>query len=198
MKTTCMAMAVGALALTGTANADFIGLDLLDTPDIVSGFISVSFDAATDALIASGTAFELDLDGGAPLPITGGTFDLNASINDAGEVGGGDLSIGGMVGGFSGPSLLTGSLLDFGFADGGGMILEFLFTVEGGDLATEYGGVGAQFGVIMDLGDNYSGDWTQDLDVIASAVADAAPIPAPAGLALLGVAGVLGRRRRRR
>lgn len=133
---------------------------------------------------------------GAAEGIAGGSFTLNAVIDETGDASSGSLSIGGTVDVF-GPSLLDGVLVDFGFIDAGGMILEFLFSVTGGDLADEYGGINAEFGVILDTRDlGYSGDWTKDF-LLNGGVADTAAIPAPAGLALLGLAGLCGRRRRR-
>jgi uncharacterized protein (TIGR03382 family) len=95
--------------------------------------------------------------------------------------------------------------VDFGFMDGGGMLLEFLFQVDGGDLSGAYGGVGALFGVIMDVGGSgYDGDWSMSFDNLVgglpgtgSGVANTSPIPAPSALALAVIAGAWGRRRRR-
>jgi MYXO-CTERM domain-containing protein len=189
-------IAIACATAAPAASAALIGLDLLDSPDIASTFITTNYDGA-GGLTASGFASEYDDDGTLPAdPIAGGTFDLDATLTPTGMATAGSLTIGGSVGGF-GPSLLTGDLLDFGFLDAGGMILEFVFSVTGGDLAGAYGGLGAEFGVILDVRDGgYSGDWTQSFSTIAG-VADTAPVPGPAVAALFALAAVGARRRRR-
>lgn len=195
IRTSYALSAIACAVAAPAASAALIGLDLLDSPDIASTFITTTYDGA-GGLSASGFALEYDDDGTLPADlITGGTFDLEATLTPAGVATGGSLTIGGTVDVF-GPSLLTGDLLDFGFLDAGGMILEFVFSVSGGDLAGAYGGLGAEFGVILDVRDGgYSGDWTQSFTTIAG-VADTAPVPAPAAAALLALAAVSRRRRR--
>ncbi|MCA9290509.1 MAG: hypothetical protein KDA25_05240 [Phycisphaerales bacterium] len=198
MRFRVLSATVVATACVTTAQADFIGLDLLDTPDILAGFIDTSYDANTDAFLASGFALEIDFDGSPPSPIAAGSFLLTATINNVGDVLGGTLAVDGMVDGF-GPSLLTGSLDDIGWDDNGGTLLEFLFTVTGGMLAGDYGGNGSQFGVILNLGSGmYTGDWRDSFATTSSSgTADIAPIPGPGALAAFAVAGGLIRRRRR-
>ena len=90
-----------------------LNLTLLDTPDIVSSFIDVNYNAGTDTFTASGFALELDDDGSVPAEaITGGTFDLTAVIDGSGTLSSGSLSIGGTVAslGFNSGTLLTGNL----------------------------------------------------------------------------------------
>jgi MYXO-CTERM domain-containing protein len=196
---------VSVLALGASARASLIGLELLEAPDVFSGFIDVTYDAGSNAFEASGFALSyLDVVTNPAQNIGDGLFTLTASIDEQGDALGGSLSIEGNVAGL-GSSLLTGSLVDFGFSDAGGQILEFLFEVSGGDLSDAYGGQGALFGVIMDTGGaGYSGDWTQSFNNLlgglpgtGSGVADTSPIPAPSALALVAIAGACGRRRRR-
>ena len=191
----------------GQAQAAPLNLTLLDTPDIVSSFIDVSYDATTDAFTASGFAMELDDDGSVPAEaIDGGSFDLSATIDDSGALSSGTLTIGGEVAslGFTGGTLLTGDLTAFGFQDAGGDPLEFLFSVTGGDAADLYGGIGSIGGILLvnvfDVtGAVFPGDFTFDFDGDGSASSNVAPIPLPAavwmfGAGLLGLVGVARKR----
>lgn len=189
--------AVTVLTVAATTQADLIGLPLLDAPDLASGFLTSTYDAGPGFLTIDGFALEFDDDGSIPANlITGGVFNLDAVIDDSGEATAGSLAILGNVDGF-GPDLLRGNLVDFGFIDGGGQILEFLFEVTGGELDELYGGEGALFGVILDVNDvGYSGDWTESF-ALSNGVADTAPIPATGVLAVFaGLAFARGRRDR--
>ncbi|MHC4218561.1 MAG: hypothetical protein ACYSU7_08925 [Planctomycetota bacterium] len=189
-----------------SADANFLDLELRDAPDILSGFIDVTYDADSDQLIAQGFALSLD-DGLGPADnITGGTFEIAATIDEIGAAFAGTLDIGGEVTGF-GPSLLQADLIDFGFDPVGGVLLELLFTVTGGDLAQAYGGIGGLVGVILDIGGGgYSGDFTDSFDNLIGGtpgtglgVADTAPlIPGPPALALLLLSGLCRRQARER
>ena len=195
---------LGAFCVICTsAQAAPLNLTLLEFPDIVSGFIDVTYDAGTDSFGANGFAFELDDDGvGVPEAIADGSFNLSALINDSGLLASGTLDIGGTVAalGFSSGTLLTGNLNAFGFPNAGGDPLEFLFEVTGGDAAGLYGGVGSIGGIILSGGTGFTGDFTTDFSGSGTAVADVAPIPLPAavwlfGSGLLGLVGVSRRRR---
>ncbi len=193
--------------------AELIGITLDDFPDIASFFIDVVYDASVPGdngqLVADGFAIQYDPDGD-PVgdPIVNGTFDMFISINKlTGEADSGEITIGGDVNGF-GSTLITGVLDDFGFLDGGGNLLDALFTVTGGDLAPDWGGNGQSFGVILNVGgDGYTGDFSLSFDNLINGVpgtgrgiSDAAPVglPGPSALALLACAGLCGRHRRRR
>jgi hypothetical protein len=185
-----------SLLFSSGAQAAPLGLTLLDTPDIASSFITVGYNAGTDAFTASGFAFLLDDDGSVPPEdIVAGTFDLSASINASGnlDLSNGTLEIGGTVAslGFTGGTLLTGDLTAFGFPDLGGDPLEFLFTVTGGDAAGLYGGVGSIGGIILSGDTGFTGDFNNNFAGTGSAVADVAPpVPLPAAVWLFG-AGLL-------
>jgi hypothetical protein len=183
-------VAVLIMGMSSLAQAAPLNLTLNDFPDIVSSFIDVNYDAASDTFTASGFALELDDDGSVPAEaIAGGTFDLSATIDAAGNIAGGLLTIGGTVAslGFNSGTLLTGNLTAFGFPDLGGDPLEFLFDVTGGDAAGLYGSIG---GIILG-GTNFTGDFTKDFNGDGSAVANVAPVPLPAAVWLFGV-GLLG------
>lgn len=190
-------VALLTLGAGSQAQAALLGLTLLDTPDIVSDFIDVSYDASTDSFTANGFARELDDDGSVPAEaITDGTFNISATIDGSGSLTSGSLSIGGTVAslGFNSGTLLTGSLTAFGFLDSGGDPLEFLFDVTGGDAAGLYGSIG---GIILGA-TGFGGNFTSDFDNLVggvpgtgSAVANVAPVPLPAAIWLFG-AGLLG------
>ena len=200
----CLSLCVTSLP----AKADLLGLSLVDYPDIASGFIDVSYDAGLDEFTADGFAVTFNDDGvGAPVGIVAGTFFISASIDEDGNPVSGVLSIDGNVLGF-GPNLLTGTLSEFGFGNPpGGNIFEFLFDVDGGDLATSdfYGvpGSGAQVGVILDAnGGGFDGTFDVSFDNYGgvpgtgNGVADTAPlVPEPASLLLILAVGAFVRRR---
>ncbi len=195
------------LPLSGTATAAPLnggaGLELRPAPDTFSSFIDVAYDASTDALTADGFALELDADA-----IAGGTFDLDATVTDAGVLTSGSISIGGTIAsqGFNSGTLLTGTLTEIGFPDAGGNPLEFFFSVTGGDAASLYGGIGARGGIILSAmgGTGFAGDWTADWSTGTSFLSTAdvgTPIPSPTaaslGLGFLFMGGVVRPRRRR-
>ena len=127
----------GLFAPQAEASLDLI---LADSPDILSGYITVGYDHQTDRLNADGWA--LQLYDGSPTPhnISEGQFTLRAQINDSGELQpGGTLSITGTVvaAGFTSGILLTGTLTKLGYGDAG-EALEFLFDVTGGDAEPLY------------------------------------------------------------
>ena len=188
-------VAVFTLGAASQVQAAPLNLTLLDTPDIASSFISVGYNAGSDAFTASGFALELDDDGSVPPEtITDGAFDITASIDAAGALNlGGTLNINGTVAslGFNSGTLLTGSLTAFGFKDSGGEPLEFLFSVTGGDAAGLYGGVGSIGGIILSGDTGFTGDFNFDFTGDGTAVADVAPVPLPAAVWLFG-AGLLG------
>lgn len=197
-----------ALACCARAQAAFIPITLVPEPDILSGFIDVTYDAATDAFLARGFSQTYNPGGeGQDTNIVGSQlFEIRATIDESGTLlPGGTLVIEGSVLGFSGPFLLTADLTDFGFADNGGEILEFLMEITGGELEADYGGVGAVAGVIMDMGGNGYVDFTQSFDNLiggqagtGAGISDTAPIPGPSALAVLLAGCAFASRRRRR
>ncbi|MHC5005930.1 MAG: hypothetical protein ACYTGF_01075 [Planctomycetota bacterium] len=203
---TIVGAAAAVAACSGSGHASFIPLGLLDAPDVMAGFTDVTYDAGSDAFLATGFALEFDDGTGPAGTIFDGSFSITASIDETGAPGGGTLDIGGLVSGF-GLSLLTGTLLDFGFDDTGGTLLEFQFQVTGGDLAPQYGGPGAAVGVILDMGGGgYSGNFLEDFDNLIGGlpgtglgVADTGRlIPGPSAIALLAMVAARRRRRARR
>ena len=203
----CASLLIAALLMCASslAQASPLNLVLNPAPDISSAFITVDYDSTLDILTASGFAQQLETGGiGSPFLITGGSFDLAASVDDLGILTGGSLAIGGTVAGlgFNSGTLLTGSLSAIGFVDAGGDPLEFLFNVTGGDAASLYGGLG---GIILGS-TGFTGDWTSDFDGGAfNSVADVGVgvVPVPAALWLFGsgliaLLGLSGRNRQKR
>ncbi len=179
------------------SSAGLLNLELLDSPDIVSAFLDVSYDASGEQFSAVGSSFTIDDGLGPQININNGFFELLASVTNTGLVTGGTLALGGEVLGFgSSNPLLTGALVDFGWMDGGGDLFEFLFTVTGGDLATSayYGEPGAVVGVILtaEFGSGvFTGSFSEDFANGGGGFSNTAPIPEPAtiwlGMISLGV-----------
>lgn len=179
------------LAVAGPARAVPLDLTLADAGDIYAAYISVAYDPVIDALSVTGFPLTLDRDGlGVTLPITDGTFQINATINDSGVATAGTITIGGAVPalGVTGPSLLVGSLAAFGFAPEMGSPLEFVFMVTGGDLASLY----STAGVILTHG-GFGGSFGAEFGTSFGAIADTAPlaVPEPATFLLLAGGGAV-------
>ena len=190
-----------ALLFAGAAAATPLNLHLESHPDIASSFIDVTYDAGTDALVASGLAAALYPDNsGVFVDIIGGQFELAATVLSDGSATGGSLSITGSVPG-SGPSLLTGVLVDFGFHVAAGGPLEFIFQVTGGDLAPLYGGLGAAAAVILSE-TGFGGSFASDFDNLITGPGSSpgvsntgVPVPEPSSFMLMTL-GLLALRRR--
>jgi MYXO-CTERM domain-containing protein len=208
IRTTLLGAVISVLILAAPVRADLIGVQLLPFPDIASAFIDVSYNAATDQFVATGFATLFDDDGSMPpQDITpAGIFTITATVDGSGNATNGTLTISGTIPGLGiGGTLLTGALTQFGFLDGGGPVFDFLFSVTGGELADDYfQGVGTTVGVILSGVSGFNGNWgvswnnlVNGVPGTGSAVSDTALIPAPATLALLALAGLAARRRRR-
>ena len=136
---------------------------------------------------------EFDDDGiGTAASISDGLFDLIATIDAAGNLSAGTLSIMGDLG--SGlQTLLTGDLTAFGFPDpGDGDFLQFGFDVTGGSLAGLYGDSGGTMLWFAGFSGSFASDFTNDSWGFGGmGVSDTKSVPEPATM-LLMLAGLGG------
>jgi hypothetical protein len=199
-----------ALALSlfcAQANAALIGLTQ-STPDITSNSETVSYSVATHHLTISGFDSKLNLDGNmiTITPITAKVYTIEANLTSTGGFLSGSLVADGNVAsvGANTGVLLTGALSQFGFGTAADQQLEFKFTVTGGALAGQYGGLGSTFGVIATstgFSGNFTADWQNATPGNGNGLTDTFALPEPATMLVLLVgaaAGALRRRNRRR
>lgn len=207
MRSALVAAVAALLLIPAAVQAAPLGLVLNDYPDITSIFMDVSYNAGAQSMSANGFAATIDDDGVAPTTDFDdfGTFDILASIDNTGAPLGGSLAITGNLMSSIGVNgtLLTGTLVDFGWFGTDRDGFEFLFEVTGGLLATPgyYGVPGTLVGVIFDSGENvFNGDFGNSFASSGSGFgySDTAPIPEPAAISLLFAAAFLSRRPRNR
>ncbi len=200
-----------AVVVPSTTSAATLGLNLL-FPDVASGIIDVVYDAGSDNLSLTGISLQLDEAGGGFLDLDVlGVFAISVEIDSSGLLvanPGNQISVTGEIGAFTSGTLIDGDITAFGFVgDSSGMVLEFAFTVTGGDLATV--GDFATFGVggsIVGTGSNTFVNWNSswnnlifDIPSTGSATSDTAPTPEPSTALLLwgGIVALAVRSRRR-
>lgn len=125
------------------------------------------------SLVITATPLTMTLvSGGTPDFVIGGTLTITALIDTGGNFStsttGDDVIITGVAGAFGSP-LLTGTLTNYGIADFGATDrVEFTFTVTGGSLATDFGGVGTEGGIITTMENStytgsFASNWTCDV-----------------------------------
>ncbi len=193
--------------------------ELQPFPDLDSGYIDITYNALTDAFVASGFGLTIDDDGEGGVinfDVMGSSV-ITAIIDETGTFVSGDLSIGGQVlgAGASGP-LLTGTLTNFGYAFfdtansmSDSAVLEWQFGITGGDLADLFGGIDGFVGVIFSSVSFTSGSitetqFTANFDNnygfagLGMATSTTAPNPEPATLGMLVFGVIVSRLRRRR
>lgn len=179
-------------------------------PDLTGSFMGVSYDAGSDAFVASGWTTDYSIsdghggvtDVGVSIP---DSYLLSATINHSGFLTDGTLTINGAVGdGDTSVPLLTANLVTgaagtaFGYGDGDNNLFQFRFTVTGGSLESAFGGSDTAGGVILDAwfdagsGDHpFTGSWNSSFDSNGSSVGDidsfAVPEPTTDGCFLLGL-----------
>ncbi len=210
---TLVAVAIAVSAFAAPAAEAALDLNAIRTfPDLTALGVQLSHDTSTDTLdaVTAGVNFlQLDSDGVSGTDADAiGVFDLTATINNAGVLSGGSLTItqngAGVVTPIdAGPypvTLLTATLTQFDFTTAADTDLEFLATVTGGSQAALFGGNGASIGILLnpdglDLPDvSPFGSDIATRDVAANVFA---VIPTPATAALLGPLAALALLRRR-
>lgn len=196
------------LAVSGASQAAFIEMPLANDPSVVSGGSDVTFNSQSRDIFIVGTAMMFTDASQTSSFITNGSFFLAGNVDTNGiPTSGGVVISGGLSAGRGSSELLSGVLTGFGFADGGGTLLQFKFSVAGGLLADQYGGLGSDFGILVDSGAAYSGDWSQDYNNLVdgtlgtgqgfSVASPLASIPTPSTAVILGLAAARWSRRRR-
>jgi hypothetical protein len=127
-------------AIGKPAQASPLNLELQTSPDIMSDFIDVSYDAASKTFTARGFAEQIGNGLSEPTPIVNGAFEITASIASSGTVSSGTLTLTGEVPslGIQQGTLLTGHISALGFGETGGP-MEFRFDTNGGSLAFNFG-----------------------------------------------------------
>jgi hypothetical protein len=195
------------------ARGSTIDLSDIQNPDIAALSLTTKYTpsaGSTGTFTINGwpTSFTVATgDGPHAISVTG-TYSLTAQINKAtGQFLSGSFMIGGTIPtmpGINSGTLLTGTLTNFGFGNGGGDFFQFLANITGGDLAHYYPG---KLGIQVDA--NNSGFTGSFMTSFASADSDTSSdnasltvVPEPStatvlcgGLACLTIA---ARRRRAR
>jgi hypothetical protein len=179
-----LVLTLAMLSYSVGSKAASLGLTLYD-PDITSQYLSTNYNATTDLLtIDGGAGFGNTIDG---LDI-GATFTLVADISAGGILNSGTINISGYI---------EGDLLELGYENNGGQVLEFTFNPTGGSLLPDY--LGNNGGIILSVTGYNDNDFNTDFTGNAAATfGNTAPIPVPAAVWLFGSAlmGFFGFRRK--
>jgi len=190
---------IGASALWAGLESQAIPLNLPQSataPDLMGSFQQVSYTTGSGLFQAIGST--TDYENGSVVLVDSGAYTLTATITGAGVLTSGSLDIEGDIG--SGPkTLLAATLTALGYDNSGGNLFQFKFNVTGGDatIVSDFGGLGAAGGVIVDAwfengGIPFSGSWTSDFtNDGVSGVSDAFAVPEPSSILVTVLAGVL-------
>jgi hypothetical protein len=225
MKTLEILAAIGALLVLENSPSKAWGAptDIFlnpGLPDLTGSYVDVTYDynagSGTGAFVASGWTTDYNTSSGR-LDVAPDSYILSATISSGGVLAsGGTFNIYGDVG--SGDTLLlSGDLtpgsagIAFGYGDGDNELFQFRFNVTGGTLAGDFGGNGAEGGIILNAwfastsGDQpFTGSWAGSFNNNAgtpyngSGEIDCFTVPEPGTFALVvcGLTGLLVMRRR--
>jgi PEP-CTERM motif len=185
----------GVLSLIALpSHAALLNLTLQGNPDMFVNYLDITYTESSDNFHVDGFSDTYTDPSNTQISTGFGAYTLDATITGAGVLTSGSFTIDGDVGG--GPTtLLTGSLntgaegVAFGASSAGDGLFEFLYTVSGGSLAGDFGGIGASGGIIMSpVGGGFTDAWNVDFNNggVGSGYADHAPlVPEPSSFLLL-------------
>jgi hypothetical protein len=195
-----------------TAAAALLGVSI-DIPVIsFDNQGTLNYDASTDLLsIDASPLLYKDPSDTIFFFAAGGTVNIDITVDSTGSLTGGvigdDLLVTGAVDTYSG-TLLTAEVSQFGYFDSGGPTdsFDFLFSITGGALATDFGGTGADLAVrLSSEQSDFTGDFSVDFSGEAKGSMGPPPlppqiVPVPAAVWLFGsgLLGLLGIARRTR
>ena len=181
------------------SHAALINLTLQGSPDFYIIDLGITYSAASTKFEAIG-ATDTYIDPSDSYNYVGdlpSSFNLTAYITGAGMLTNGTVSIEGDTDFDTfAETLLTGNLLTgadgsaFGSTTNGVGLFEFRFSVTGGNVAGDFGGIGATVGVIITPdGSTFGGTWSSDFAASGGfGYADNAPIiPEPSSFFLLAL-----------
>lgn len=189
--------AIALLGYTAQVHADLITVPT-STPDILVEEVFVSYNATADTLNVIGVPTRYDLDGIAPPDYnlsSSSSLSLFANIDSTGAASSGSFKVEGSIPALSitPQTLLHGTLSDFGFSPAGN-IIQFIFNIDGGALASAFG---SQAFVNINTFGGFNGSWTGGFANTGFGNADiqkVVPAPGSALLALIGGLTVIGGR----
>lgn len=199
-------MTVAALLALFVAQAQAAPLNLinnLDTPDVAAFDLVLNHNAATNNLTiqnaAASSTLQYNEDDVPPTIDSAGTYSIDATVLADGTLVGGTFELvetfparfifgGGTVNVGPPVTLLSGTIVAFGFSEAPGTIFEFVVNLNGGDVLTAaFGGAGEKLNII------FSPTPTVDLPDVNPFGADLGPIagrsdnffPTPTTMAML-------------